>query len=186
MLNQQKFECSKNRQAVFRHFVENYYYLSRRLDRFFFLNCYIKSFSLCLICRLGGLPRLILELHIAKSKLHITSLGFLSFLICNKNVVWLGLCQMYEEMAVLSPLVATREFCELRYCQMIEHGSWIVVNVSYHLPQFVSQSSNSYKFPSGCLIQDMPNGYSKVWFFFCSLTNLCFMLSISIFIDGFC
>ncbi|NP_001302850.1 homeobox-leucine zipper protein HDG11-like [Brassica napus] len=69
---------------------------------------------------------------------------------------------MYEEMAVLSPLVATREFCELRYCQMIEQGSWIVVNVSYHLPQFVSQSSHSYKFPSGCLIQDMPNGYSKV------------------------
>ncbi|KAH0875798.1 hypothetical protein HID58_073160 [Brassica napus] len=69
---------------------------------------------------------------------------------------------MYEEMAVLSPLVATREFCELRYCQMIEQGSWIVVNVSYHLPQFVSQSSHSYKFPSGCLIQDMPSGYSKV------------------------
>ncbi|KAL0801724.1 hypothetical protein Bca101_056900 [Brassica carinata] len=68
---------------------------------------------------------------------------------------------MYEEIEVLSPLVATREFCELRYCQMIEQGSWIVVNVSYHLPQFVSQS-HSYKFPSGCLIQDMPNGYSKV------------------------
>ncbi|KAF8111322.1 hypothetical protein N665_0076s0300 [Sinapis alba] len=68
---------------------------------------------------------------------------------------------MYEEMEVLSPFVATREFCELRYCQMIEQGSWIVVNVSYHLPQFLSQS-HSYKFPSGCLIQDMPNGYSKV------------------------
>ncbi|CAN6932442.1 unnamed protein product [Brassica oleracea] len=68
---------------------------------------------------------------------------------------------MYEEMEVLSPLVATREFCELRYCQQIELGSWIVVNVSYHLPQFVSHS-HSYRFPSGCLIQDMPNGYSKV------------------------
>ncbi|KAF3524191.1 hypothetical protein F2Q69_00050455 [Brassica cretica] len=68
---------------------------------------------------------------------------------------------MYEEMEVLSPLVATREFCELRYCQQIEQGSWIVVNVSYHLPQLVSHS-HSYRFPSGCLIQDMPNGYSKV------------------------
>ncbi|CAH2067056.1 unnamed protein product [Thlaspi arvense] len=68
---------------------------------------------------------------------------------------------MYEEMEVLSPLVATREFCELRYCQQIEQGSWIVVNVSYDLPQFVS-NSQSYRFPSGCLIQDMPNGYSKV------------------------
>ena len=83
---------------------------------------------------------------------------------------------MYEEMAVLSPLVATREFCELRYCQMIEQGSWIVVNVSYHLPQFVSQSSHSYKFPSGCLIQDMPNGYSKVLSFFLLSTNFSFMI----------
>ncbi|KAF8089354.1 hypothetical protein N665_0508s0002 [Sinapis alba] len=68
---------------------------------------------------------------------------------------------MYEELEVLSPLVATREFCELRYSQQIEQGSWIVVNASYHLPQFVSHS-NSYRFPSGCLIQDMPNGYSKI------------------------
>ncbi|ESQ27851.1 hypothetical protein EUTSA_v10018189mg [Eutrema salsugineum] len=68
---------------------------------------------------------------------------------------------LYEEMEVLSPLVATREFCELRYCQQIEQGSWIVVNVSYDLPQSVSHSQ-SYRFPSGCLIQDMPNGYSKV------------------------
>ncbi|KAL1192194.1 Homeobox-leucine zipper protein HDG11 [Cardamine amara subsp. amara] len=68
---------------------------------------------------------------------------------------------LYEEMEVLSPLVETREFCELRYCQQIEQGSWIVVNVSYHLPQFVSHSQ-SYRYPSGCLIQDMPNGYSKV------------------------
>ncbi|KFK41777.1 hypothetical protein AALP_AA2G170800 [Arabis alpina] len=68
---------------------------------------------------------------------------------------------LYEEMELLSPLVATREFCELRYCQQIEQGSWVVVNVSYDLPQFVSHSQ-SYRFPSGCLIQDMPNGYSKV------------------------
>lgn len=81
-------------------------------------------------------------------------------------------------MEVLSPLVATREFCELRYCQQIEQGSWIVVNVSYDLPQFVSQSQ-SYRFPSGCLIQDMPNGYSKVnsSLLFPVPTKLCFMLA---------
>lgn len=78
-------------------------------------------------------------------------------------------------MEALSPLVATREFCELRYCQQIEQGSWIVVNVSYDLPQFVSHSQ-SYRFPSGCLIQDMPNGYSKVNFFFLCLQNYVFML----------
>ncbi|CAA0216105.1 unnamed protein product [Arabidopsis thaliana] len=68
---------------------------------------------------------------------------------------------MIEELQVLSPLVTTREFCVLRYCQQIEHGTWAIVNVSYEFPQFISQS-RSYRFPSGCLIQDMSNGYSKV------------------------
>ncbi|XP_056856085.1 homeobox-leucine zipper protein HDG12-like isoform X2 [Raphanus sativus] len=68
---------------------------------------------------------------------------------------------MLEELQVLSPLVTTREFSVLRYCQQIEHGTWAVVNVSYELPQFIP-SSRSYRFPSGCLIQDLSNGYSKV------------------------
>ncbi|WCJ34745.1 Homeobox-leucine zipper protein HDG11 [Euphorbia peplus] len=68
---------------------------------------------------------------------------------------------MYEEMQVLSPFVQTREFCILRYCQQIEQGLWAIVNVSYDVPQLASQC-RSYRLPSGCLIQDMPNGYSKV------------------------
>ncbi|KAJ0257270.1 Homeobox-leucine zipper protein HDG12 [Hirschfeldia incana] len=68
---------------------------------------------------------------------------------------------MLEELQVLSPLVPTREFSVLRYCQQIEHGTWAIVNVSYELPQFISHS-RSYKFPSGCLVQDLSNGYSKV------------------------
>ncbi|KDP45798.1 hypothetical protein JCGZ_17405 [Jatropha curcas] len=68
---------------------------------------------------------------------------------------------MYEELQVLSPLVQTREFYILRYCQQIEQGLWAIVNVSYDIPQFASQCS-SHRLPSGCLIQDMPNGYSKV------------------------
>ncbi|CAA7029504.1 unnamed protein product [Microthlaspi erraticum] len=68
---------------------------------------------------------------------------------------------MLEELQVLTPLVATREFCVLKYCQQIENGTWAIVNVSYELPQFVSHS-RSYKLPSGSLIQDMSNGYSKV------------------------
>ncbi|GMQ11654.1 hypothetical protein CsSME_00054195 [Camellia sinensis var. sinensis] len=79
---------------------------------------------------------------------------------------------MYEEVQVLSPLVATRQFYVLRLCQQIEQGSWAIVNVSCdHLPQIqetsLSSSSHSlqdrcHKLPSGCFIQDMPNGYSKV------------------------
>lgn len=69
--------------------------------------------------------------------------------------------QMYEELQVLSPLVPTREFYILRYCQQIEQGLWAIVNVSYDFPQLASQA-RCHRFPSGCLIQDMPNGYSKV------------------------
>ncbi|XP_068307009.1 homeobox-leucine zipper protein HDG11-like [Pyrus communis] len=71
---------------------------------------------------------------------------------------------MYNELQVLSPLVPTREFYFLRYCQQIEQGLWIIVDVSYDFPQdnqFTSQC-RSHRLPSGCLIQDMPNGYSKV------------------------
>lgn len=68
---------------------------------------------------------------------------------------------MYEELQVLSPLVPTREFYILRYCQQIEQGLWAIVNVSYDFPQSSSQC-RCHRLPSGCLIQDMPNGYSKV------------------------
>ncbi|KAI6694292.1 hypothetical protein NL676_022002 [Syzygium grande] len=71
---------------------------------------------------------------------------------------------MYGELQVLSPLLPTREFYFLRYCQQIEQGLWAIVDVSFDLSrydQFASQS-RSQKLPSGCLIQDLPNGYSKV------------------------
>ncbi|KAI9087360.1 hypothetical protein K1719_030680 [Acacia pycnantha] len=71
---------------------------------------------------------------------------------------------MYGELQVLTPLVPTREFYFLRYCQQIEQGSWAIVDVSYDFPQdnqFAPQF-RSHRFPSGVLIQDMPNGYSKV------------------------
>ncbi|TKY44894.1 Homeobox-leucine zipper protein HDG11 [Spatholobus suberectus] len=71
---------------------------------------------------------------------------------------------MYEELQVLSPLVSTREFYFLRYCQQIEQGLWAIVDVSYDFPQdnqFAPQF-RSHRLPSGVFIQDMPNGYSKV------------------------
>nr|GLL35367.1 homeobox-leucine zipper protein HDG11 [Ipomoea trifida] len=72
---------------------------------------------------------------------------------------------MYEELQVLSPLVPTRQFYFLRFCQQIEQGSWAIVDVSYDVPQDNYQSPTSckvHRLPSGCLIQDMPNGYSNV------------------------
>lgn len=72
---------------------------------------------------------------------------------------------MYEEVQVLSALVPTRQLYLLRLCQQIEQGLWAIVDVSYDVPHQDSQFSSSCKaqrLPSGCLIQEMPNGYSKV------------------------
>ncbi|KAJ0922397.1 putative transcription factor & lipid binding HD-SAD family [Helianthus annuus] len=72
---------------------------------------------------------------------------------------------MYQELQVLSPLVPTRHMYVLRLVQEIKQGSWAVVNVSYDLPHYNQYPQSRFKvhcLPSGCLIQDMPNGYSKV------------------------
>ncbi|CAL5051715.1 unnamed protein product [Urochloa decumbens] len=75
-----------------------------------------------------------------------------------------SLIMMYEELHILTPVVPTREFSFLRYCKQIEQGLWAVADVSldgqrdahYGIP------SRSRRLPSGCLIADMSNGYSKV------------------------
>lgn len=72
--------------------------------------------------------------------------------------------QMYEELHVLSPVVPTREFHFLRYCRQIDQGLWAIADVSLDLNRENQFNSplRSRRLPSGCLIQDMPNGYSKV------------------------
>ncbi|XP_010494885.1 PREDICTED: homeobox-leucine zipper protein HDG5-like isoform X4 [Camelina sativa] len=80
-----------------------------------------------------------------------------------------SLLLMYAEFQVLSPLVPTREAYFLRYVeQNAENGNWAIVDFpidSFH-DQMQPPSTNSpheYKRkPSGCIIQDMPNGYSQV------------------------
>ncbi|CAM8981083.1 unnamed protein product [Rhodiola kirilowii] len=69
---------------------------------------------------------------------------------------------MYEELQVLSPLVSTREFFFIRYCQQVEQGSWAIVDVSCDFANGSQFSSRSRRLASGCLIHDMPNGSSKV------------------------
>ncbi|KAL3824944.1 hypothetical protein ACJIZ3_020973 [Penstemon smallii] len=72
---------------------------------------------------------------------------------------------MHEELQVLSALIPTRQLYFLRFCQQIEQGSWAIVDVAYDIPNQESQFSSlciAKRLPSGCLIQDMPNGYSKV------------------------
>ncbi|CAL9177342.1 unnamed protein product [Musa hybrid cultivar] len=68
---------------------------------------------------------------------------------------------MTAEFQVPSPLVPTREILFVRYCKHQADGSWAVVDVSLDTlrPPLVARCRRR---PSGCLIQEMPNGYSKV------------------------
>ncbi|PON97806.1 Octamer-binding transcription factor [Trema orientale] len=68
---------------------------------------------------------------------------------------------MHEQMHILSPLVPSREFYFLRHCQQNEVGNWVIVDVSYDFSK-ENISPRCWKLPSGCIIQDMPNGCSMV------------------------
>ncbi|KAK9076026.1 hypothetical protein SSX86_004356 [Deinandra increscens subsp. villosa] len=72
---------------------------------------------------------------------------------------------MYAELQMLSPLVPTREIHFLRYCaRNSDDGSWTIVDFpldSFH-ETYPSCLTRYRRLPSGCIIQDMPNGYSRV------------------------
>lgn len=74
--------------------------------------------------------------------------------------------KMYAELQTLSPLVPTREAHFFRYCQQnVEEGCWAIVDFPLESlnENFEGTSFPRYKRrPSGCIIQDMPNGYSRV------------------------
>ena len=72
---------------------------------------------------------------------------------------------MHAELQVLSPLVLIREVNFLRFCKQHAEGIWAAFDVSIDTiqetpgaPTFV----NCMRLPFGCVLQDMPNGYSKV------------------------
>ncbi|TXG54195.1 hypothetical protein EZV62_019451 [Acer yangbiense] len=73
---------------------------------------------------------------------------------------------MYAELQVVSPLVPTREVYFLRYCQQnVEEGTWAIVDFpidSLHETTIQTSFPLYRRRPSGCVIQDMPNGYSRV------------------------
>ncbi|KAK7405878.1 hypothetical protein VNO78_07490 [Psophocarpus tetragonolobus] len=68
---------------------------------------------------------------------------------------------MSAEFQVPSPLVPTRENYFGRYCKQQPDGIWAVVDVSLDNLR-PSSISRSRRRASGCLIQELPNGYSKV------------------------
>uniref|UniRef100_A0A1J3JBB0 Homeobox-leucine zipper protein HDG1 n=1 Tax=Noccaea caerulescens TaxID=107243 RepID=A0A1J3JBB0_NOCCA len=68
---------------------------------------------------------------------------------------------MHAELQLLSPLVPVRQVSFLRFCKQHAEGFWAVVDVSIDSIREGS-SSSCRRLPSGCLVQDMANGYSKV------------------------
>ncbi|KAB2610618.1 homeobox-leucine zipper protein PROTODERMAL FACTOR 2-like [Pyrus ussuriensis x Pyrus communis] len=68
---------------------------------------------------------------------------------------------MTAEFQVPSPLVPTRESYYLRYCKQHADGTWAVVDVSLDNLRPNPALKSCQRRPSGCLIQEMPNGNSK-------------------------
>ncbi|KAK9064201.1 hypothetical protein SSX86_015581 [Deinandra increscens subsp. villosa] len=68
---------------------------------------------------------------------------------------------MTAEYQVPSPFVPTRESYFVRYCKQLDDETWAVVDVS--LDNLRSSSIvRCRRRPSGCLIQELPNGCSKI------------------------
>lgn len=69
----------------------------------------------------------------------------------------------------MSPLVPIRQVKFLRYCKQHGDGLWAVVDVSYDLNrenENLKSCGGFKKLPSGCIIQDLGSGCSKVTCFF--------------------
>lgn len=84
---------------------------------------------------------------------------------------------MNAALQVLSPLVPVREVNFLRFCKQHAEGVWAVVDVSVETIREPHGGGAPFpicrRLPSGCLVQDMPNGYSKVIQLFCCLVTYC-------------
>lgn len=68
---------------------------------------------------------------------------------------------MTAEFQVPTPLVPTREFYFVRYCKQHAEGTWAIVDVSLDGVR-PTPGMRCRRKPSGCLIENMHNGYSKV------------------------
>lgn len=73
---------------------------------------------------------------------------------------------MFEQMHILSPLVASREFLFVRYCRQVDPSTWVIVDASCDCFKEVQDapSTRSRRLPSGSMIQCLPKGNSKVSF----------------------
>ncbi|CAA3015007.1 homeobox-leucine zipper ANTHOCYANINLESS 2 [Olea europaea subsp. europaea] len=76
-----------------------------------------------------------------------------------------ALQMMHAELQVLTPLIPVRKVDFLRFCKQHAEGIWAVVDVSIDAIREAAGAPrfpNCRRLPSGCVVQDMPNGYSKI------------------------
>lgn len=72
---------------------------------------------------------------------------------------------MHAEFQVLSPLVPVRQVKFLRFCKQHGEGLWAVVDVSIDTAldgASINSFVNCRRLPSGCVMQDLSNGYTRV------------------------
>ncbi|KAK7257331.1 hypothetical protein RIF29_31217 [Crotalaria pallida] len=68
---------------------------------------------------------------------------------------------MSAELQLPTPLVATWEFAFGRYSKKVASDTWLITD--FPMDKFIDPSEKVFQRKvSGCLIQEMPNGYSKV------------------------
>ena len=73
--------------------------------------------------------------------------------------------QMHAEVQLLSLVLPVRQVRFIRFCKQHAEGVWAVVDVSIEIGHDAANAQPSIscrRLPSGCIVQDMPNGYSKV------------------------
>ncbi|EEE61524.1 hypothetical protein OsJ_15826 [Oryza sativa Japonica Group] len=101
-----------------------------------------------------------------------------------------ALLLMQAELQVLSPLVPIREVKFLRFSKQLADGVWAVVDVSADelmRDQGITSASstanmNCRRLPSGCVLQDTPNGFVK-YLVQISVFSEVYNLSIDQFLD---
>ncbi|PNY15619.1 homeobox-leucine zipper protein anthocyaninless 2-like [Trifolium pratense] len=72
---------------------------------------------------------------------------------------------MHAEIQLPTPLVPVREYKFIRFCKQHADGKWAVVDFSFDFGRNCPNGDPNMsckKLPSGCILQDMPNGFCKI------------------------
>lgn len=96
----------------------------------------------------------------------ISLLCLLNFAIFRLELIKINYAlQMHAEVQLPSPLVPVRQMSFLRFCKQHAEGVWAVVDVALDIGRNTTDANkfmSCKRLPSGCVVQDTPNGFCKV------------------------